>query len=63
MVFKNLQSKEFFSDEMAKVLLTEVFFQTEKIDEKALKEIGLMRKDEEENDGRVRKLLNHEIYA
>lgn len=39
LVFKNLCVKDFFSDEMATQLLTELFFQTETVDPKILEDI------------------------
>jgi hypothetical protein len=38
-VFRNLLSKDFFSDEMATTLLREVFFETETADQKEVDDI------------------------
>jgi len=61
LVFKNIYSKDFSQDEMAGTLLRQLYLETEEADQSLLEEITGVAAQEDE--GVVKKLAHHEIYA
>jgi hypothetical protein len=60
--FNSIHAKEFFSDEMASILLRQIYLETENVDRGKLAE--LTKKDTEQGGTKVtKKLAMHEVYA
>lgn len=63
LVFKQIYNKDFFSDVMASTLMRQLYLETESVNPSILKDIQRKANIKQEEEGVIKLLAHHEIYA